>query len=100
MPFCSATVHAAQGRTVDTAHTVIGAGTDAASAYVAMTRGRDRNTAYAVTVAVAADAAAGEATTTEARTAKVVLGDVLDNAREERSALAERSKPTLMPARP
>ncbi|MGW2749284.1 ATP-dependent DNA helicase, partial [Streptomyces sp. NPDC001450] len=43
------TVHAAQGRTVDTCHTLVeGAGTRE-SLYVAMTRGRDSNTAYVAT---------------------------------------------------
>ena len=42
------TVHGAQGETVDRAHVVIGEHTGAASAYVAMTRGRDSNTAHLV----------------------------------------------------
>ncbi|MFC6046207.1 MobF family relaxase [Nocardioides hankookensis] len=42
------TVHGAQGETVDTAHVVIGEHTGAASAYVAMTRGRRHNTAHLV----------------------------------------------------
>ena len=85
----ASTVHAAQGRTVDTAHAVVGAGTDAASAYVALTRGRDRNTAYGVTVAVAADNPAGEANSTEQRSTAAVLADVLERAEVQRSALAE-----------
>jgi hypothetical protein len=44
----AATVHAAQGRTVDTCHAVIDIVTDRASAYVALTRGRDSNTAYVI----------------------------------------------------
>ena len=42
------TVHAAQGETVDAAHVVLGEHTGAASAYVAMTRGRDSNTVHIV----------------------------------------------------
>jgi exodeoxyribonuclease V alpha subunit len=42
------TVHGAQGETVDHAHVVIGEATGAAAAYVAMTRGRQTNTAYLV----------------------------------------------------
>jgi conjugative relaxase-like TrwC/TraI family protein len=42
------TVHGAQGETVDRAHVVIGEHTGAAAAYVAMTRGRDSNTAHLV----------------------------------------------------
>ena len=91
----ASTVHAAQGRTVDTAHTVIAAGTDTASAYVALTRGRDRNTAYAVTVATPADAPTGQVGTVEARTAVAVLTDVLERARQERSALAQQQQATF-----
>ena len=40
------TVHGAQGETVDQAHLLIGEATGAAAAYVAMTRGRDHNTAH------------------------------------------------------
>ena len=47
------TVHAAQGRTVDTAHALVDAGTTRALAYVALTRGRAANYAYAVTEATA-----------------------------------------------
>ena len=42
------TVHGAQGETVGSAHVLIGEHTGAASAYVAMTRGRHANTAHLV----------------------------------------------------
>jgi exodeoxyribonuclease V alpha subunit len=42
------TVHGAQGETVNHAHVAIGDTTGAAAAYVAMTRGRTRNTAHFV----------------------------------------------------
>ena len=42
------TVHGAQGETVGSAHVLIGQHTGAASAYVAMTRGRHANTAHLV----------------------------------------------------
>ncbi len=42
------TVHGAQGETVGSAHVLIGEQTGAASAYVAMTRGRHANTAHLV----------------------------------------------------
>ena len=42
------TIHGAQGETVDSAHVVIGESTGAAAAYVAMTRGRETNTAHLV----------------------------------------------------
>jgi exodeoxyribonuclease V alpha subunit len=44
----ASTAYGAQGQTVDTAHLVIGEHTGAASAYVAMTRGRRHNTAHVV----------------------------------------------------
>ena len=43
------TVHSTQGRTVDTAHVVAGAGTSPAALYVGMTRGRDGNHAHVIT---------------------------------------------------
>jgi hypothetical protein len=46
----ASTVHAAQGRTVDTAHAVLGEHAHRADAYVALTRGRTRNTAYLTTL--------------------------------------------------
>ncbi|GGG71662.1 hypothetical protein GCM10011374_40480 [Kocuria dechangensis] len=42
----AATVHRAQGATVDTAHAILDAATDRAAAYVAATRGRDTNQLY------------------------------------------------------
>jgi hypothetical protein len=85
----ASTVHAAQGRTVDTAHAVIGGGTDAAGAYVALTRGRDRNTAHVVTTATGDDAATGQAHEAPERTARAVLAGLLTEAEVDRSALAE-----------
>jgi exodeoxyribonuclease V alpha subunit len=42
------TAYGAQGSTVSTAHVLVGEHTSASSAYVGMTRGRDRNTAHLV----------------------------------------------------
>ncbi|MFF8414931.1 MobF family relaxase [Streptomyces omiyaensis] len=74
------TVHAAQGRTVDTCHTLVeGAGTRE-SFYVAMTRGRDSNTAY-----VATDVAG---VPVEQRPDKLaVLTQTLENSGVEKSAV-------------
>jgi conjugative relaxase-like TrwC/TraI family protein len=44
----AATVHAAQGRTTDTAHALLGENTYREDGYVAMTRGREANTAYLI----------------------------------------------------
>lgn len=46
------TIHGAQGETVDHAHVAIGETTGAASAYVAMTRGRESNVAHLVAATV------------------------------------------------
>lgn len=73
----AATVHAAHGRTVDAGYPVLGPGTDAASAYVELTRGRDTNVAFVVTRNVADDAPTGETHTFVARTAADVLADVI-----------------------
>lgn len=45
----AATIHAAQGVTVDRCHTVLTPATTAAGAYVGLTRGREHNTAHTVT---------------------------------------------------
>ena len=42
----AATIHRAQGATVDTAHALVDSSTDRAGAYVALTRGRESNTLY------------------------------------------------------
>jgi hypothetical protein len=44
----ASTVHSAQGETVDAAHFALGENTGAASAYVALTRGREANTVHIV----------------------------------------------------
>ena len=79
----ASTVHAAQGRTVDTAHAILASFSDAVAAYVALTRGRDRNTAHVITRALAADAETGQAHAVAPRTARAVLSDVLASAAEE-----------------
>ena len=91
----ASTVHSAQGRTVDTAHAVVGSGLDAAGTYVALTRGRDRNTAYTVTRRLAADADTGQTLDTQERTARAVLHEVLDDARQEQTATAAREQADL-----
>lgn len=85
----ASTVHAAQGRTVDTAHGVVDKA-DANSAYVMATRGRDANTLYVVTKPLASDAPVGEAQEVEPRSAKAVLSDMLERSEVERGALAQK----------
>ncbi|WP_298797136.1 MobF family relaxase [Pseudonocardia sp. 73-21] len=86
----ASTKDAAQGRTVDTSHSVIGPGTDAAGVYVPATRGRARNTLYAVTRHLAPDAETGETLEVAERTGAAVLADCLANVRQDRSAHAEQ----------
>jgi conjugative relaxase-like TrwC/TraI family protein len=70
----ASTAHAAQGRTVDTAHSVATSHTGRAALYVGLTRGRWRNTAHAVTVPVADDdAPTGTANQVERRDPLAVL---------------------------
>jgi len=73
----ASTVHAAHGRTVDAGYPVLGPGTDAASAYVQLTRGRYTNTAFVVTRNVAEGADTGETHTVAPRSAAEVLADVI-----------------------
>lgn len=82
----ASTVHAAQGRTVDTAHGVIGVDTPLSSLYVALTRGRDGNTAHVVTVPVAADLPTGATHEVEARSGRAVLADAMGKANADLSA--------------
>lgn len=107
------TVHAAQGVTVDRCHLVTDGSIDAAALYVAMTRGRERNTAYVSTGRAPVDdtnpqaveqlGKAAEDGTAQARvveasndgrkaSARVVLADALRNDGEQRAALVERER--------
>ncbi len=45
----ASTAHGAQGRTADVGHLLLTPGLDRAGAYVGLTRGRESNTAWAVT---------------------------------------------------
>ena len=87
----ASTKDAAQGRTVDTSHTVTRPGTDAAGLYVPATRGKYANTLYAVTRHLAPDAQTGETFAAAARTPEAVLSDALAAIREDRSATAEQA---------
>jgi hypothetical protein len=55
----AATVHASQGLTVDTSHTVATSRTGRAARYVGLTRGRHANTAHVCTQAIPEDAPTG-----------------------------------------
>jgi conjugative relaxase-like TrwC/TraI family protein len=88
----ASTVNAAQGRTVDTGHGIVGRGVNAAGAYVMATRGREQNTIWAITRAVPDQEAPGLTSTVAPRTARSVLADLLDAAELQRSALAQREQ--------
>ena len=86
----ASTVHAAQGVTVDTTHSVITARTGPGALYVGMSRGRDANTAHVATVTGVDDTARGRADQTIHRDPSAVLASILDTepAADSKSALA------------
>lgn len=105
----ASTVHAAQGRTVDTCHAIPDTHTDARGLYVAMTRGRDGNTVYPVTrdlpdgadaatradeAAVITDGVAVEEANTERRSALNVLLGALRRTEDEQQTTALRQQET------
>jgi len=84
----ASTVHAAQGVTVDTSHTVITPNTGPDALYVGLSRGRASNTAHVVTRAVPADAPTGAVNDAIHRTPAAVLATTMETAEPELSALA------------
>jgi conjugative relaxase-like TrwC/TraI family protein len=84
----AATVHSAQGLTVDTGHTVVTSRTGLAALYVGMSRGRDKNTAHVCTRAIAEDAPPGAVNHAIHRPPVTVLAAAFDTAQPEKSALA------------
>ncbi len=80
------TAYRAQGVTVDTAHTVVTPTTTRENLYVAMTRGRDTNTAYVATDRPDDAHAVPHPSDAEERTARDVLTGVLQNVGAELSA--------------
>ena len=88
----ASTVHSAQGRTVDTAHCVVTSRSSPSSLYVAMTRGRQCNTAYVQTVVEQEDAPPGDGWKAGRRDPAAVVADVLEREQESMSALAEQTQ--------
>ena len=74
----ASTVHAAQGGTVDTTHTVVTTRTGPAALYVGMSRGRDTNTAHVTTQTGVDDPAQGSDAHTLHRDPVAVLARTLD----------------------
>jgi hypothetical protein len=91
----ASTAHAAEGRTVHTGHAIAGDGMDAAGVLVSLTRGQECNTAWAVTQRTARDTEPGQVHEVEARTALGVMGDLLDQAEEQRTAIAQQEQAQL-----
>jgi conjugative relaxase-like TrwC/TraI family protein len=84
----ASTVHAAQGLTVDTSHTVVTARTRLAALYVGLSRGWNRNTAHVTTRAVPdEDAPTGTVNQVAHRTPAAVLAGVFETDRPDQSAL-------------
>ncbi len=86
------TVHAVQGVTVDTTHTVASPSTGADALYVGMSRGRAANTAHVVTVDRPADAATGEVLEAVHRNPRAVLATIMETDEPELSALAQAAQ--------
>lgn len=85
----ASTVHAAEGRTVQTCHGLLTPGMDAAAAYVAATRATEQNTLWGVTrSSPAPDSATGEVAQVAERTTAGMLRDILDAREIEQTALA------------
>ena len=80
------TVHRAQGATVDRCHVVVSPGMTREAFYVAMTRGRDANSAYVVTEHTNPEMEGHLQPTREPLSTKQVLHDVLATEGTERSA--------------
>jgi conjugative relaxase-like TrwC/TraI family protein len=81
----AATLHRAQGRTVDRAHCLVDPVTDRASLYVGITRGRESNMLY-VDTAYDADSATSHDGVYEPVDLQSAFHSMLANARKDRSA--------------
>ncbi|MDQ2710186.1 MAG: relaxase domain-containing protein, partial [Actinomycetota bacterium] len=84
----AATVHTAEGLTVDTGHTVATPRTSANALYPATTRGRESNHLYVVTRSADQDASTGEVAQALTRNPRAVLATILEAGESERSATA------------
>lgn len=85
----ASTVHSAQGLTVDSSYTVASGKTGPAGLYVGMTRGRDLNVAYVVTISVPDDSPPGAAHDVVRRDPVAVLAGRMDAAVPDRAAVEE-----------
>jgi conjugative relaxase-like TrwC/TraI family protein len=81
------TVHAAQGRTVETSHTIATGRTQLSALYPAVTRGRNANTVYQVTQAVPDDAPPGTVNSTPRQDPLGVLVTAAERAEPDLAAI-------------
>jgi conjugative relaxase-like TrwC/TraI family protein len=89
----ASTAHSAQGVTVDTSHAVVTPGLGNEGLYVALTRGRQANTAYVVTRSEVADEPTGQTHEREPQSATAVIADMLERETElEKAALVQRAE--------
>ncbi len=89
-PGHASTVYSVEGITVDTCHSLLSSRTGRAAQYVALTRGRDRNTAYVHTVADPSDSRPGR--TIERLDPVRVLGRTGVDEGQDRAALVEAAE--------
>lgn len=82
----ASTIYSAQGRTVDTSHDLLGEQSTREDAYVALTRGKERNTAY-LTTARTPDAHEPERLAVDPLTA---LSNIFDNSDPSQAAELEQ----------
>jgi hypothetical protein len=82
----ASTAHAAQGMTVDTCHAIVAHGMSPEALYVAMTRGRRRNTAHVATHPEAPGEYTGETHGRERMPVEQVMATILDRDRSATEA--------------
>lgn len=90
----AATVHAAEGLTVDTSQTVATPSTSLSAFYTAMTRGRHRNTGFVNTQPVADDAPTGTVNQTPRRDPLAVLAATMERDEPDLAAIVQAEHDT------
>ena len=96
----ASTVHAAQGLTVDTSHAVVTARTGCAALYVALTRGRDANTAHVATIADRRRPGPGQRRATRCTATRSPSSPACSTARPSTATLRAGRSPPSPPTRP
>lgn len=91
----ASTVHSAQGRTVDTTHSVVTGRTSGPALYVGATRGRDCNTVHVATVEEADDSPPGQVSEPTVRDPQSLLADIVERHEVELSAVETQEQHAL-----